>query len=76
MCIRVCYWTASSASTDYPVLDRHLQIDVAIVGGGLAGIPAAYLLKQEKLRVAVLEAGRIGQGATGIPPPRSPPSTT
>ncbi|NLY38847.1 MAG: FAD-dependent oxidoreductase [Firmicutes bacterium] len=59
------YWTASTASTDYPVLDRHLQIDVAIVGGGIAGITAAYLLKQEKLRVAVLEAGRIGQGATG-----------
>ena len=59
------YWTASTKSTDYPVLDRDLQVDVAVVGGGITGITAAYLLKQEKLRVVVLEAGRIAQGTTG-----------
>lgn len=59
------YWLASTPSTDYPALNRDIKVDVAIVGGGLVGITAAYLLKQENLQVAVIEADRIVQGATG-----------
>ena len=59
------YWLASTVSTEHPALDRDITVDIAIIGGGLVGITAAYLLKQENLTVAVLEADRIGQGTTG-----------
>jgi len=59
------YWLASTTSTAHPALDSDITVDIAIVGGGLVGITVAYLLKQENLTVAVLEADRIGQGTTG-----------
>lgn len=59
------YWLASAGQTSFPKLERDIDVDVAIVGGGLAGITCALLLKRENLKVAVLEADRIGQGTTG-----------
>lgn len=42
-------------------------LDLAVVGGGFAGLSTAYhaLERFPGLRVAVLEAGRIGDGASG-----------
>lgn len=59
------YWIASVPETDYPKLSADLHADVAVIGGGIAGIAAAYLLTQEGLRVAVIEADRILRGTTG-----------
>ncbi len=58
-------WAVNVPSTNYPVLRDDLKVDAAVVGGGLVGITLAYLLKQEGLKVAVIEADRIGQGTTG-----------
>jgi glycine/D-amino acid oxidase-like deaminating enzyme/nitrite reductase/ring-hydroxylating ferredoxin subunit len=41
------------------------EVDVAIVGGGITGLTAAYLLKQSGKRVALFERERIGAGETG-----------
>jgi glycine/D-amino acid oxidase-like deaminating enzyme len=48
-------------------LDGDTQVDVAIVGGGYTGLWTAYSLRQADptLRVVVLEADRIGAGASG-----------
>ncbi len=59
------FWVESSLSTDYPILDKDIKVDVAIVGGGIVGITLGYLLKQEGVRVAIIEADRIALGATG-----------
>lgn len=59
------YWIASTETTSYPALEEDLKVEVAVVGGGLAGITTAYLLKQSNLTVAVIEADRIGQGTSG-----------
>lgn len=59
------YWLESTPATNYSSLDKDISVDVAVIGGGLAGISAAWLLKQEGLRVIVLEADRICQGTTG-----------
>lgn len=59
------YWIASTPETNYPVLNEDVKVDVAIVGGGMVGITCAYLLKNEGLNVAVIEADHILQGTTG-----------
>ena len=49
----------------YPALAGDLTVDVAVLGGGIAGLSTALLLKRSGARVAVLEAARIGSGVTG-----------
>ena len=42
-----------------------LNADVAIIGGGFTGVAAALTLAERGKSVVVLEAGRIGAGASG-----------
>lgn len=58
-------WTKTTDHSSFASVDRSLSVDVAIVGGGLAGILTAYFLKNSGLSVAVLEQGHIGHGKTG-----------
>ncbi|HHY78056.1 MAG TPA: hypothetical protein GX498_06070, partial [Clostridiales bacterium] len=41
------YWLDTTEDTDYPKLMEDIEVDAAIVGGGLAGITTAHLLKKE-----------------------------
>src|SRR3984957_6520095 len=43
----------------------HGHAAVAVVGGGLTGVSAALALGERGASVAVLDAGRIGGGASG-----------
>lgn len=61
----VSLWLATTPSTNFPPLQGELQVDVAIIGGGIVGLTAATLLKEQGKKVAVLEAGHIVQGVTG-----------
>lgn len=58
-------WTVSAPARRYPVLQGDLEVDVVVVGGGIAGLTTAYLLKQEGKRVAVVEMHRLLSGQTG-----------
>lgn len=49
----------------YPPLDRDASADVAIVGGGVAGIACAYFLASAGLRPVVLEARGVAEAASG-----------
>src|SRR4051795_13076235 len=57
-------WVDSAPENDYPVLRAGLHVDVAVLGGGIAGLTTALLLKREGAKVAVVEAGRVGAGVT------------
>lgn len=48
-----------------PAPSGTVSVDVAIVGGGLAGLTTAIELARAGRKVAVLEAERIGWGASG-----------
>ncbi|WP_416065479.1 NAD(P)/FAD-dependent oxidoreductase [Rhizobium sp. ZK1] len=50
---------------DYPALDGSRQCDVAIVGGGYTGLQAAYNLARAGVSVTLIEAVRLGDGASG-----------
>jgi glycine/D-amino acid oxidase-like deaminating enzyme len=61
------YWMTTRRYQPGKQLDRDLEVDVAIVGGGFTGLSAAYFLKKEDpgLRVALLEGEVVGFGASG-----------
>jgi glycine/D-amino acid oxidase-like deaminating enzyme len=48
----------------YRKIKDDVTADVAIIGGGLTGLLTAYLLAKNGKKVAVLEAGTLGSGAT------------
>lgn len=50
---------------DYPALDGSRQCDVAIIGGGYTGLQAAYNLARAGVSVTLIEAVRLGDGASG-----------
>ncbi|MCX6498859.1 MAG: FAD-dependent oxidoreductase [Arthrobacter sp.] len=62
-------WTATGGTATYASLDEDaaasLDVDVAVIGGGIAGLTAALALKRAGRTVAVLEAARVGTGVTG-----------
>jgi glycine/D-amino acid oxidase-like deaminating enzyme/nitrite reductase/ring-hydroxylating ferredoxin subunit len=59
------YWLADRPPPAYPEMGAPPEVDVAVVGGGIAGITTAYLLKQAGRTVALVEARRLLHGVTG-----------
>ena len=60
------YWRDSWSVPAFPKLEEpSVQAEVAVVGGGITGITAAYLLASEGYRTVLLEAGRLFNGTTG-----------
>lgn len=58
-------WMDTSSPTDYGSLESNRRVDVAIVGGGIAGVTTAAKLEDEGLEVALLERDRVLNGVTG-----------
>ena len=59
------YWISSIKVPDFPVLDKEVEVDIAVVGGGIAGITTAFLLKEAGFTVALVEARKLLHGTTG-----------
>ncbi|WP_342643580.1 FAD-dependent oxidoreductase [Rhodoligotrophos ferricapiens] len=59
------YWNSTASSASFPSLAGDLDVDIAIIGGGIVGITTARLLKDRGLTVAVIEARRVGRQVTG-----------
>lgn len=59
-------WLAQAGATAYPALNADVECDVAVIGGGIAGMGAALALKRDGARVVVLERGVVCGGATGF----------
>jgi glycine/D-amino acid oxidase-like deaminating enzyme/nitrite reductase/ring-hydroxylating ferredoxin subunit len=59
------WWVESTPSTDYPGLTADSTTDVAVLGGGIAGLTTAYLLARAGRSVTVVEASRIATGVSG-----------
>jgi len=59
------YWAKSAEGGDFPALARDRGSDVAVIGGGIVGVTAALALAEAGAEVVLLEARRIGSGASG-----------
>src|SRR5436190_20317465 len=58
-------WLSTAPESDYPSLEGDRETDVVVLGGGIAGLTTALLLKRQGARVEVIEAHRVGSGVTG-----------
>ena len=62
---RSYYVATANWQTDYPLLSGEHRCDVAVVGAGFTGISTALYLAERGYDVAVIEANRVGWGASG-----------
>lgn len=58
-------WDLTSEKVSFPPLEGDKRCDILIVGGGMAGVLLAYMLKRAGVECLLVEAERIGNGTTG-----------
>src|SRR6476646_3349955 len=59
------YWIDSAPIKRFPRLQKKVGVDVLVIGAGVTGISAAYLLKKAGLSVALIERERVASIDTG-----------
>jgi glycine/D-amino acid oxidase-like deaminating enzyme len=60
------YYAASvNHRTDYPRLEGGHSTDICIIGAGFTGVASALTLAERGYKVTVVEANRVGWGASG-----------
>ena len=62
---RSYYAATVNEVTDYPVLEGSQSADVCVVGAGFTGVATALTLAERGYSVALVEANRVGWGASG-----------
>jgi glycine/D-amino acid oxidase-like deaminating enzyme/nitrite reductase/ring-hydroxylating ferredoxin subunit len=59
------FWASTVSAPEFPPLDHDEHADAVVVGGGITGLTAAYLLATAGKRVVLLERGRLAEIDTG-----------
>lgn len=59
------YWVSSTTQPSYTQLSERIGADVAVVGGGIAGISTAVFLAEDGHDVVLLEANQLSGQTTG-----------
>ncbi|MBT3410495.1 MAG: FAD-binding oxidoreductase, partial [Halieaceae bacterium] len=60
------YYAASvNHKTDYPQLRGEHSADVCVIGAGFTGVSTALHLAEKGYKVHIIEANRVGWGASG-----------
>jgi len=61
----ISYWIDSVKPIGFETLNQHIETDILIIGGGIAGLTTAYCLLKAGRQVTLVEDGLIGSGETG-----------
>jgi len=59
------YWRMTASGKNYPRLEKDLETDILIIGGGITGVTCAYCLAQKGQRPVLIEAEALCGGTTG-----------
>jgi glycine/D-amino acid oxidase-like deaminating enzyme/nitrite reductase/ring-hydroxylating ferredoxin subunit len=59
------YWMETTSKTTFPVLTEAADTDVAVIGGGIAGLATAWEISRTGRSVLIVEADRVAAGVTG-----------
>ncbi|QZI68402.1 FAD-binding oxidoreductase [Pseudomonas protegens] len=59
------YAATRNQTTDYPQLEESVECDVCVIGAGYTGLSSALFLVEAGYSVTVLEAAKVGFGASG-----------
>ncbi|MCO3132732.1 FAD-binding oxidoreductase [Pseudomonas aeruginosa] len=66
MCIRDSYYAASAnPAPPRPELQGEVETDICVIGAGYTGLSTALFLLENGFKVSVLEAAKVGFGASG-----------
>lgn len=58
-------WKQDAAPLHFRSLEKDCKTDVLVIGGGIAGILCAYMLRKRRIDCLLVEADRICSGVTG-----------
>lgn len=61
----ISFWLDSVAPLEFAPLNTSIDVDILIIGGGIAGLTTAYCLLKQGRKIALVEDGFIGSGETG-----------
>lgn len=59
------YWISSSRHNELKSLDKDINVDTLIVGGGIVGVTTAYLLAKQGIKATIIDANKIGYCSSG-----------
>ncbi|MDQ3956772.1 MAG: FAD-dependent oxidoreductase [Actinomycetota bacterium] len=59
------YWIESTPDRTFDALAADLRVECLVIGAGIVGLTAAYLLQRAGMDVAVVEMDGIARGVTG-----------
>ena len=59
------YWIESSNTKKFPKLNKDLEAEVCIIGGGITGLTIAYYLSKANVKTVLLEKDKICMQITG-----------
>jgi glycine/D-amino acid oxidase-like deaminating enzyme/nitrite reductase/ring-hydroxylating ferredoxin subunit len=61
----ISYWIDSVKPFEFNTLNKDLETDILIIGGGIAGLTTAYCLLKAGRKITLVEDGFIGSGESG-----------
>ena len=61
----ISFWIDSVPIQRFPRLQSNVKVDIVVIGAGITGVTAAYLLKQAGFTVALIERERVASIDTG-----------
>lgn len=62
----ISYWIDNTKLKDFDELNKDLECDVCIIGGGITGISTAYKLSKQGVTVVLLEREKLASKTTGF----------
>jgi glycine/D-amino acid oxidase-like deaminating enzyme/nitrite reductase/ring-hydroxylating ferredoxin subunit len=61
----ISFWIDSVKPLEFETLNKSIDTDILIIGGGLAGLTTAYCLLKAGRKITLVEDGVIGSGESG-----------